>query len=34
MLRDEAYGFVRWQAKEAVLRPSRMTDQIGRALGL
>jgi Protein of unknown function (DUF559) len=33
-LRDESYGFVRWEATEAVLRPDRMLGRIERALGL
>jgi len=33
-LRDENYGFVRWEATEAVLRPDRMLGRIERALGL
>ena len=31
-LRDEDFRFVRWQAKEAVLRPLRMIERITRAL--
>ncbi len=32
VLRDEGYGFVRWEARESVLRPDRMLDRIERAL--
>ncbi|HET7723613.1 MAG TPA: DUF559 domain-containing protein [Propionibacteriaceae bacterium] len=33
-LRDAGYAVVRWEAKEAVLRPELMLDRIARALGL
>lgn len=34
VLRDGSYGFVRWEATEAILRPDRMLARIERALGL